>query len=65
MSEIVDNHATCVLHMQSAEGMEWEALLPHALGACPTWTAPGSVVELTGRVQHRWMEGFHEAKILR
>ncbi len=56
MAEIVDNHATCVLHLQAAE-MAWEAVLPHALGACPTWIAPGSRVEITGRVQNRWMEG--------
>jgi signal transduction histidine kinase/CheY-like chemotaxis protein len=57
MSEIVENHATCILRVQEVEGMEWEALLPHNLGACPTGIAPGSLVELTGRVQHRWMEG--------
>ena len=56
MAEIVDNHATCVLHLQGGE-MAWEAVLPHAQGACPTGIAPGSRVEVTGRVQNRWMEG--------
>ncbi|MBZ5578814.1 MAG: response regulator [Acidobacteriia bacterium] len=56
MAEIVDNHATCVLHLQDEE-MAWEAVLPHALGACPTWIAPDSRIAVTGRVQNRWMEG--------
>jgi signal transduction histidine kinase/CheY-like chemotaxis protein len=56
MAEVADNHATCVLHLQAQE-MAWEAVMPHSLGACPTWIAPGSRVEVTGRVQYRWMDG--------
>jgi len=56
MPELADYHAICVLQLEEAE-LSWEAVLPHAFGACPTWIPRGSLVEVTGRVQNRWMEG--------
>ena len=53
---VVVNRGFCLLHLEG-NGIRWEALLPHGTGQCPTWIAAGSLVEVTGRVQHRWMEG--------
>jgi signal transduction histidine kinase/CheY-like chemotaxis protein len=54
--EIALNHGICTLHLQQKE-FPWEALLPHGTGVCPTQIPAGSVVEVTGKVQHRWMDG--------
>jgi signal transduction histidine kinase/CheY-like chemotaxis protein len=56
MAEIQDNRADCVLRLQNGE-VAFVAELPHALGACPVSIPPGSRVEVTGKVQHRWKEG--------
>jgi signal transduction histidine kinase/DNA-binding NarL/FixJ family response regulator len=55
-SEINVNHGICVLRLQE-NALPWEALLPRGDGQCPTEIPAGSVVEVTGRVQHRWMDG--------
>ncbi|MEO8597042.1 MAG: response regulator [Candidatus Solibacter sp.] len=55
-SEIVINHGICILRMQD-NSLPWEAVLPGSDGKCPTGIPGGSVIEVTGRVEHRWMEG--------
>jgi signal transduction histidine kinase/CheY-like chemotaxis protein len=55
-SEVVLSHGMCVLHLQDRT-VTWEAVLPRESGPCPAGIPAGSVVEVTGRVQHRWMDG--------
>jgi signal transduction histidine kinase/DNA-binding response OmpR family regulator len=56
LTQVADGGGICVLHLGNVES-SMDAELPHSLGACPTWIAPGSLVEVTGKLQQRWMEG--------
>ena len=56
LTQVLDRRGICVLHLQDKE-FSLEAELPHSLGDCPTDLAPGSRVEVTGRLQQRWREG--------
>jgi signal transduction histidine kinase/CheY-like chemotaxis protein len=53
---VVADRGLCVLRLEVAP-ISWEALFPHQAGQCPTWIVPGSVVQVTGKVQHRWLDG--------
>jgi signal transduction histidine kinase/CheY-like chemotaxis protein len=54
--DVREARGTCVLRLEDLE-FSWEAELPRILGDCPTWIVPGSRVEVTGRLQQRWMDG--------
>ena len=55
-SDVLAGQRMCVLSFQD-HADSWSALLPPDAGRCPTWIPAGSRVEVTGKVQHRWMEG--------
>jgi len=56
LDDVDVNRGLCMLRMEESL-LSWEALFPHSAGPCPTWMPVGSVLEVTGKVQHRWMEG--------
>ena len=56
LTQVSDGHGICVLHIED-RAFSWDAELLNTLGACPAWIEPGSRVEVTGRLQQRWMEG--------
>ena len=55
LSDVVLDRRLCILHLHTP--IPWEALTPNGANQCPTWIPAGSTVKVTGRVQHRWMEG--------
>ena len=56
LTDIASSKTICVLHLKDGV-MAWEAVLTHSPDSCPTWIAPGSLLEVTGKTQHRWIEG--------
>jgi signal transduction histidine kinase/CheY-like chemotaxis protein len=56
LMDVREARGTCVLRLGAIE-FALEAELPRSSGSCPTWIMPGSDVEVTGRLQQRWMEG--------
>ena len=55
LTTIASSPTMCVLHLRD-DVMAWEAVLPPSEDACPEWIASGSRLQVTGKVQYRWME---------
>jgi signal transduction histidine kinase/CheY-like chemotaxis protein len=56
VTEFTETSHLCVLRLHEAPA-DFEAVLPRTLGGCMS-VRPGSRVEVTGTVQHRWMKAY-------